>query len=531
MLWPITIGLAGNKETKYFEMAPPSFGFVAALLADILFLASVVYLMLYVRRRFARWKALTSACLAIICCFALLECEQLLVQQLRSFESDWLQTCITFGTLLLTVVSVSRTKAVTKALVMVLSPLLPLLTLDAAWLYSRPELKLLRTEHVAGKLPHPSSSNRLIWIIFDEMDYHLAFEARPSRLQMPEFDRLQETSLFADRARPPALRTILAMPSLLTGQQAIQERHWTNNIALQFQGSAEWRDLSSQASIFSRVRGAGLNTAVAGWHNPYCRIIGNDLSECASAPNGSEPVAFYNGIAPLPFWSRSLAIAFWHTADLPIERILFRHSRSFWAAHSSHSIPFQPRTGSEPTIGLYRIANIRNRTVREQQISAAKFITENAVRMAGDPDLNFVLVHAPAPHLPGIWNNDTKQFTATERSDYVDNLGFADFALGELRHALEKAGDWDRATVLVSADHPFRVNVWQQSSLWSAELARMTKGEQHNYVPFILKLPGQTKPFPYHREFNTVLTGDLIWEILNGNIREPEQAAQWLDSH
>lgn len=518
----MAIALAADEQTKYFEMAPPSFGFVASLLLDISVLAAVTYLL--VRSR----HILGVFCVAVLCTFVLLEVEQFAEQYAPGFHIAIRLLAIAFGAVAL--YSVRRTKAVVKALVLLVSPLLPILILDAGWLYSRPELQHLGTGHVAGKLPSASSGRRLIWIIFDEMDYHLAFEVRPQRLQMPEFDRLRNGSLFADRAHSPAGHTILSLPSLLIGKRVVAEKHRANDISLRFEGSPKWKDFSSEPNIFRRLRAAGFNGAIAGWHHPYCRVIGNDLSECAMAPNGTDSVVFYDALAPWSFWARTVGIAVWNAESLTVARMLFSDITSYWSFHG-HA-PMRPAGSVQPSSRpLASFANVRSRAVREQLISAARLISDSAVRMAADPDLNLVFIHAPAPHLPGIWNSATQQFTATERSGYIDNLGFADSLLGRIRRTLEQSGQWDRTTVLISADHPFRIGVWQSSSLWTPELARLTEGKQSPYIPFLLKLPGQTKPFSYHRDFNTVVSGDLIGEILNGTISQPSQAAHWLDTH
>lgn len=518
----MAIALAADPQTKYFEMSPPSFGFVAALLVDIGALAAVVYLL--VRSR----HVLAVIAVAILYGFVLLQAEQLMEQYFDSFSFAIRLAVVTIA--IAGVVKWRRVTAVGRLLVMFLSPLLPLLILDASWLYSRPELQHLRTDRVAGKLPAVTSHQRVIWIIFDEMDYHLAFEVRPPRIQLPELDRLRETALSADQAHSPAGHTILSLPSLLVGRRVISERHRTNDISLRYEGSSQWKDFSSEPNIFRHLRAAGFNTAVAGWHHPYCRIIGSDLSECATAPNGTDTVVSYDALAPWPFWERAVGIAAWDIESLTVARESFSWITSYLAFHNPRRVRAAASTGSSSR-PLVSFANVRNRGVREQLISAAELISDNAVRMAADPDLNLVFVHAPAPHLPGIWNSQTQQFTATEHSDYSDNLGFADHLLGRIRRTLEQSGQWDQTTVLVSADHPFRIAVWQPSSLWTPELASLTQGKQAQYVPFILKLPGQAKPYAYHRDFNTVVSGELIREILNGSIKTPEQAASWLDAH
>jgi hypothetical protein len=522
LVWQVVIALAADEQTQYFEMTPPSFGFVVSLFMDIGMLGAVIYLL--VRRR----HILSMVCVAVLCVFVLLEVEQLAEQYVPGFSIALRLLAVALTGLALC--SARRTKTAVKALVLVVSPLLPILMLNACWLYSRPELQHLQTEHVAGKLPSTFPGNRVIWIIFDEMDYHLAFEVRPQRLQMPEFDRLRGVSLFADHAQPPAGHTILSLPSLLVGKRVVAERHRTNDISLRFEGSPQWRDFSSEQDIFRRLRASGFNGAVAGWHHPYCRLIGSDLSECVNAPNGTDSVVFYDALAPWSFWARTVGIAVWNAESLTVARMFFSNITSYLAfhAHAHTRAPQAVRSSSRPLAGF---ANVRNRAVREQLISATRLISGNAIRMAADPDLNLVFIHAPAPHPPGIWNSTARQFTATERSDYIDNLGLADSLLGRIRRTLEQSGQWDRTTVLISADHPFRIGVWQPSSLWTPELAKLTQGKQSPYIPFLLKLPGQTAPWPYHRDFNTVVSGDLIWEILTGNISQPEQAAHWLDTH
>lgn len=52
-----------------------------------------------------------------------------------------------------------------------------------------------------------------------------------------------------------------------------------------------------------------------------------------------------------------------------------------------------------------------------------------------------------------------------------------------------------------------------------------------SYVPFILKMPGQQSGIAYDRPMNTVLSGDLLLEILTGAVPSGQAAVQWLDAH
>jgi hypothetical protein len=52
-----------------------------------------------------------------------------------------------------------------------------------------------------------------------------------------------------------------------------------------------------------------------------------------------------------------------------------------------------------------------------------------------------------------------------------------------------------------------------------------------SYVPFILKMPGQHSGIAYDRPINTVLSGDLLLDILTGAVPSQQAVLQWLDAH
>jgi hypothetical protein len=159
--------------------------------------------------------------------------------------------------------------------------------------------------------------------------------------------------------------------------------------------------------------------------------------------------------------------------------------------------------------------------------------------MLRNRSLNLVLLHFSIPHPPGIWDTKKETFTTSPRPDYIDNLALADHMLGEARQALEQSGDWDRSTILVSADHPYRPTSWLEMHLAtpppqavpSAEMVRDTHRIWQPYIPFLLKLPGQHTGVAYHREFNSILSANLLLAALQGKVHTPGQAVQWLDAH
>jgi hypothetical protein len=69
---------------------------------------------------------------------------------------------------------------------------------------------------------------------------------------------------------------------------------------------------------------------------------------------------------------------------------------------------------------------------------------------------------------------------------------------------------------VVTADHWWR-------------LAEPVNGQQDQRVPFMIKLAGQKAGMEYQKSFNTVLTRQLLIEVLRGNLTTPSDVVAWLD--
>src|SRR5262249_7674711 len=62
------------------------------------------------------------------------------------------------------------------------------------------------------------SSKRILWILFDELDQRVAFDERPSSINLPELDRFKSESFISTNAYPPANYTAFSMPALISGR-------------------------------------------------------------------------------------------------------------------------------------------------------------------------------------------------------------------------------------------------------------------------------------------------------------------------
>jgi hypothetical protein len=80
---------------------------------------------------------------------------------------------------------------------------------------------------------------------------------------------------------------------------------------------------------------------------------------------------------------------------------------------------------------------------------------------------------------------------------------------------MEKAGTWDKALVIVSADHHWRYNTYDGII-------------DNKHVPFLVKLPFQTQGISLDSRFETVRTRDMIVRIVDGTLKTPEDVKHWM---
>ncbi len=347
---------------------------------------------------------------------------------------------------------------------------------------------------------------RVLWLLFDEFDQRLAFDFRQPGVQLPELDRLRAESFVATHAVQTAGWTMLAVPSLLSGHiYGHAESADASTLLVQPAGSetmVSWRD---QPNIFRRARELGVNTALVGWHHPYCRVLGDSLTRCFDQVGGTatdiltrETFADQNGLA------KSLAMAV---------ALRWKSLASLFAP-SSHP--------SEHALDHYMQARQQQEYFR---------IRDRAYQQAADPRVDFLYVHFPTPHLFAIYDRQRREFTLSDKTTYFDNLALVDRTVGELRRTLEEAGLWDSTTILITADHGLRYSLWHGGMNWTAQFDRLLEGGQSPTVPFIVKFGGTSKPAVYDSTFSSVVEGDLLLAVLRGEVSTPAQVSDWLAGH
>lgn len=432
-----------------------------------------------------------------------------------------LHIALAIGILFLFIRSPKRLWAGFGILFMILCPVFFAYAGQAVWLYDVADAHF-GPGKVAGMLPAAASHNRVIWIVFDEMDYRLLFPARPARIKLPHFDALRRISIFGDHVKSPAHNTIAAMPALLLARDVPNDGSvdfTTRHLRVRFSGCSQFVSIESQPNVFRSARKLGYNTAVSGWYQPYCRLFGSDLSACATQYGGRNTVGVQKFLRPRSLWEKS----------------------AFLAAWQARATVLQAKAVATRSDLNWRILSIPGRSYMNRRLHIARLRSElqESDRMLRNTKLNFVLLHFSIPHPPGIWDPKRQTFTTSDQSNYIDNLALSDYVLGKIRETLVQTGDWDRSTILVSADHPFRPTSWlaidpgvpPPQAAPSHEMLRLTHRVWHPYIPFLLKLPGENTGIEYHREFNSVLSANLLLAALKGDIRTTAQAVQWLEAH
>lgn len=391
-----------------------------------------------------------------------------------------------------------RVISVAQAVVLILSPFALMTFSQAAWslVKSRPANAAAKNKSAANAGNNIRPAARILWVIFDELDYQAAFAARPSSVALPELDRLRDESIAATNAYPPARWTMLSIPALVTGSLVADAQPSSyNELMIKFDGAGEPAPWSAQPNVFSRAREMGGATAIVGWYHPYCRVIGGDLTKCSFTVVANEMDA----------------------RGQCVSRSMLEHFRMVGAAAQ--------------VIRQVLPKSLKSEKSREfnNYVEGLKRIAEESAAAAADGALSLVMVHFPAPHWPCMYDRRKDDFTFEGGCNYFDNLKLVDRTLGDLRRSMERAGLWEDTVVLVSSDHWWRTDIWPKNQSWTKEEQAVMSKDADYRVPFILKLKRQRASVIYQPSFNTVLSQDLLLALMRGELSATPEVTAWLD--
>jgi hypothetical protein len=369
---------------------------------------------------------------------------------------------------------------------------------SALWMI--PELAYLAVRSSTHEAPRfyakPAISNnptssRIVWLLFDELSQDQTSEHRWAGLDLPNFDRLRSESVTFTDVLPVGYFTKNVIPSLLLGRHILQTRSSAaGELDVYIGDEQQWRPFDASKTIFADARRLGWTTGIAGWNQPYCRIMAGSVDSC--------------------FWSHQQPFP----ADMDPRRGVFFNA----------TVPLLPLLRKlAPQIVSQIPTSDTNSVVAHQRDYQS--VMEAAQALIRDSTIRFAYIHVGVPHPPAIYDRKSRRFSSG--GSYIDNLALADEALGTLLHAIEGTPAWSNTTVIVSGDHSWRVSYWRGEPGWTREDDAASRGHFDPRPVLSIHLPHEwagsqvTHPFPESG------LHEVIESLLRGQIRSADELIQW----
>lgn len=325
---------------------------------------------------------------------------------------------------------------------------------------------------------------RIVWVLFDELSYDLAFDHLPPGQQFPRLQGLRSQSVSLANLQPLSFKTEQIIPSLLAGQEMEDLRGSSNGDLLHFDPAQHrWINYNSHNTLFGLATANGWNPGVAGWYNAYCRVFADVLTACSWRPGIQDQLPFER------IGGSGRKSAF--TNSLVIPKFLFE--LFFWQPDESPS-------------------NILN-----ENLTDYRDLMAGGHKLIENGKIDFVFLHLPLPHPPGLYNRYTRQLCTC--GNYLDNLALTDVALGELLDQIDHTPWKDRTTVIVSSDHSWRVPLWAGTEFWTPEEQRVSQNRFDERPVFMVHFPGQTLGTNIAQPVPELAEHDLIASMLQGKIQ------------
>jgi hypothetical protein len=377
-------------------------------------------------------------------------------------------------------------------LVLLISPLFVIFAAQTIWMLVQTDFN--QPESFSSKTTGPSSTfkKRIVWIIFDELDYKVVFAKRPESLQIPELERFSKESFSATRAYPPASQTKLSIPALTTGRLVAEtQEKGIADLQLRFENSKEFMSWKAE-NIFAKLNKLGGTSGVVGWYHAYCRLFSDDLTRCLTD----------------------------YTYTFPF-LLVSKHPDSLIGSMTHY---------------FYRVAYERYLPRTRYYIELIQNINDKAGELAVDEGISLALLHYPVPHGPFVYNHKSGEFAENARANYFDSVALVDRTLGDLRKRMEREKVWDKTIVIITSDHWWRRDPGKIKEFLLTDEERSIVSEEMDYrVPFMIKTVGNEgesdPPLVYDSEFNTVLTQDLILKMLKGEISSKRDIERFLENN
>jgi hypothetical protein len=337
---------------------------------------------------------------------------------------------------------------------------------------------------VRAHLPAVSpAAPRIVWILMDELSYDQVFSSRQADVLLPNFDRLAKSSMVFTQMRPTGDMTEKVLPALLLGKPVLELRKpYPGPPSYRSVAHGPWQPFNEYDTIFADAHSLGWTTGVAGWYNPYCRLLPDVLDRCSweatgpSVPNISSRLGSTNSV-----WQNLLLLA-----------------------------PLNLNLPSLTQAPLLSGTDLHRSVYADVMAQSENLIQDGSIR--------FVFLHLPVPHPPGIY--DRAHHSIRNHGTYLDNLVLADETLARLRSTIESTPAAANTTLIVSSDHSWRTFLWRNTPDWSAEGLRATHGGKFDDRPVLMvHFPGSETGELTSKPVNVLAVHTILEALLRGQIR------------
>jgi hypothetical protein len=342
-----------------------------------------------------------------------------------------------------------------------------------------------------GSFVHPPRQSwrpgepRVVWLLFDELSQDQVFDHRQPGIELPAFTQLKQESVSFSQLVPFGNYTEMVIPSLLQGRE-ISAIKSNRRGELLWQSAAQqgWQRFDPHGTLFATAQSLGWGTGVAGWYNPYCRLLATVLDRC--------------------YWT-------YHdfSGGLRFDRLT---SEQGALQNARDALPFVPQ-----------IENALEHTDASQSHkSDFRQVLQQAKGTIEDTNIRFAFIHLPVPHPPGIYPNPV----GGGGEDYLGNLILADRTLAQLRAVIAKTAAAADTILIVSSDHSWRVGTWRKVPGWTPAEDRATNGGQFDPRPVLMMhFPRQTQQNAesIDRPESAMIVHSLLLDIFAGRIRTVDE--------
>jgi hypothetical protein len=350
---------------------------------------------------------------------------------------------------------------------------IPLIIADDNFLNNQ---QIIKNELFRTSIP----SRRVVWVIFDELDYNRLVTARSAGLVLPNIDRLSQESITANDAVSPAWVTSISIPALITGDylEGTNPLGPAKLLLRQQNGkSSEW---SKTPTIFSKLKDTNRKVSILGYYHPYCSLFPY-VNTC-----------FSQSVFSYPSW-------WW----------------GIW--QSVRSVP-----GVDFLSRQYKWTNDGfNKTTLLQ----LKYLDNQIL----DKTNSLSFVHLNIPHLPGRREAGLPTQKRYENfSGYDQNLLVVDSIVGKIVDHLEDNANSQKILLVISSDHWLRIKL--NSDLMAANQIKQEIGnskEEVHKIPFFIRYINERSHFEINKPINTVFTAKMIEEFLEGKITDHASIMRW----